>query len=67
MKRLLSGTSVSKKVASVASALEYVILGHDSDEQGTKRRKLLLFNGALPSHDPKFYAQLVDLEPMRRS
>lgn len=23
-----------------------------------------MFNGALPSHDPKFYAQLVDLEPM---
>jgi len=48
----------------VASALEYVILGHDHDEGGKKRRKLLMFNGALPSLDPKFYAQLVDLEPM---
>ena len=48
----------------MASALEYVILGHDNDEQGSKRRKLLMFNGALPSLDPKFYLQLVDLEPM---
>jgi hypothetical protein len=48
----------------VALALEYVILSHAYDEQGTKRRKLLMFNGALPSLDPKFYAQLVDLEPM---
>ena len=48
----------------MASALEYVILGHDHDEQGSKSRKLLMFNGALPSLDPKFYLQLVDLEPM---
>ena len=48
----------------MASALEYVILGHDNDERGNKRHKLLMFNGALPSLDPKFYVQLVDLEPM---
>ena len=48
----------------MASALEYVILGHDLDEHGTKGRKLLMFNGALPSLDPKFYVQLIDLEPM---
>ncbi|MCY3978442.1 MAG: hypothetical protein OXG23_10120 [Chloroflexi bacterium] len=48
----------------MASALEYVILGHDNDEQGTKRRKLLMFNGVLPSLDPTFYLQLVDLAPM---
>ncbi len=48
----------------MASALEYVILGHDHGEDGKKRRKLLMFNGALPSLDPQFYAQLVDLEPM---
>ncbi len=48
----------------MASALDYVILGHKHDESGNIGRKLLLFNGALPSHDSKFYTQLVDLEPM---
>jgi hypothetical protein len=48
----------------VASALDYVILGHDIDERGNKRRKLLMFNGTPPSMDPKFYAELIDLEPM---
>ena len=48
----------------MSSALEYVILSHDADEQGEKRRKLLLFHGALPSLEPAFYAQLVELEPM---
>ncbi len=55
--------SLWKKAAPVASALEYVILGHN-DEGGKTGRKLLLFNGALPSLDPRFYAQLIDLEPM---
>ncbi|MCY3864376.1 MAG: hypothetical protein OXG68_02955 [Chloroflexi bacterium] len=48
----------------MASALEYVILGHYVDERGKTGRKLLMFNGALPSLDPRFYAQLVDLAPM---
>lgn len=48
----------------MATALEYVILGHDYDEGGKTGRKLLMFNGALPSLDPRFYAQLIDLEPM---
>jgi len=55
--------SLRKKAAAVASALEYVILGHN-DEVGKAGRKLLMFNGTLPSLDPRFYAQLVDLEPM---
>ena len=41
-----------------------MILSHDADEQGETRRKLLLFHGALPSLEPAFYAQLVELEPM---
>lgn len=49
----------------MASALDYVIFGREGDEGGNYRRKLLMFNGALPSHDPKFYAQLVDLAPMK--
>ena len=49
----------------MASALDYVIFGHDSDEDGQKRRKLLMFNGVLPSHDARFFAQLIDLAPMR--
>ena len=44
--------------------LEYVILGHDQDEHGETRRKLLLFNGALPSLDPAFYTRLIGLEPL---
>ena len=44
--------------------LEYVILGHDINDQGEERRKLLLFNGALPSLDPAFYTRLIDIEPM---
>ena len=48
----------------MTSALEYLILGHEHDEQGEKQRKLLLFNGALPSLDPVFYTGLVDLEAM---
>ena len=47
----------------MASALEYVILAHN-DEAGKTSRKLLMFNGTLPSLDPRFYAQLVDLAPM---
>lgn len=62
MKRHRNG-SLRKKAAPVASALEYVILGHN-DEGGTTSRKLLMFNGTLPSLDPRFYAQLVNLEPM---
>jgi len=49
----------------VASALDYIIFGHDSDEGGRERRKLLMFNGVLPSHDARFYAQLIDLAPMQ--
>ena len=49
----------------MASALDYVIFGREGDEGGNNRRKLLMFNGALPSHDPKFYAQLIDLAPMK--
>ena len=49
----------------MASALDYVIFGREGDEGGKNRRKLLMFNGALPSHDPKFYAQLIDLAPMK--
>lgn len=48
----------------MASALDYIIFGHDSDEGGRERRKLLMFNGVLPSHDARFYAQLIDLAPM---
>ena len=48
----------------MASALEYVILGHNL-EGGKTGRKLLMFNGTLPSLDPRFYAQLVDLAPMQ--
>ena len=44
--------------------LEYVILGQDQDDQGKERRKLLLFNGALPSLDPAFYTRLINLEPL---
>ena len=44
--------------------LEYVILGHDQDDQGQGRRKLLLFNGALPSLDPAFYTRIIDIEPL---
>lgn len=44
--------------------LEYVILGHDQDDQGEERRKLLLFNGALPSLDPAFYTRIIDIEPL---
>lgn len=51
----------------MASALDYIILGHSRGEGGQKRRKLLMFNGALPSHDPSFYAQLLDLAPMPRA
>ena len=45
-------------------ALEYVILGHDQDDQGQERRKLLLFNGALPSLDPAFYTRIIGIEPL---
>ena len=48
----------------MASALDYVVLGHNTGEGGDRSRKLLLFNGALPSMDPRFYAGLVDLQPM---
>ncbi len=41
-----------------------MILGHDQDDQGETRRKLLLFNGALPSLDPAFYTRLYGLEPL---
>ena len=48
----------------MTSALEYLVLGQELDEHGEKRRKLRLFNGALPSLDPAFYTRLVDLAPM---
>ena len=48
----------------MSSALEFVILSQDVDEDGAKRRKLLLFHGALPSLEPEYYAQMVELEPM---
>ena len=48
----------------MTSALEYLVLGQVQDELGETRRKLLLFNGALPSLDPAFYTRLVDMEPM---
>ena len=44
--------------------LDYVILGHDQDDQGQERRKLLLFNGALPSLDPQFFTRLIEIEPL---
>ncbi len=44
--------------------LDYVILGHEPDGQDEKRRKLLLFNGALPSLDPAFYTRIIDIEPL---
>lgn len=44
--------------------LDYVILGRDQDDQGEERRKLLLFNGALPSLDPAFYARIIELAPL---
>ncbi len=48
----------------MSSALEFVILSQDVDEAGEPRRKLLLFHGALPSLEPAYYAQLIELEPM---
>ena len=54
----------SQKAAPVPSALDYIILGRERGDGGRKKRKLLMFNGALPSHDARFYAQLADLEPM---
>ncbi len=48
----------------MASALDYIVLGRESVDGGKNRRKLRMFNGALPSRDPKFYAQLADLKPM---
>ncbi len=44
--------------------LDYVILGRDQDEQGVERRKLLLFNGALPSLDPAFFTRALELSPL---
>ena len=43
--------------------LEYVILGHERDDHGEEKRSLLLFNGALPSHDPDFYTRIIDILP----
>ena len=43
--------------------LEYVILGRQRDDQGEEKRSLLLFNGALPSHDPAFYTRIIDTLP----
>lgn len=48
----------------MASALEYLVLGHEQDEHGDTRYLLLLFNGALPSLDPAFYIRIIDMEPM---
>ena len=48
----------------MASALEYLVLGHEQDEHGDTRRKLLRFNGALPSLDPAFYIRIIDMAPM---
>lgn len=48
----------------MASALEYLVLGHEQDELGDTRYILLLFNGALPSLDPAFYIRIIDMEPM---
>lgn len=48
----------------MASALEYLVLGHEQDELGDTRCMLLLFNGALPSLDPAFYIRIIDMEPM---
>jgi len=44
--------------------LDYVILGHDQDDRGETRRKLLLFNGALPSLDPAFYTRIINIESL---
>ncbi len=52
------------EAAGLSSALEFVILSQDVDEAGGTRRKLLLFHGALPSLEPDYYAQLVELAPM---
>ena len=48
----------------MATALEYLVLGHEQDEQGDASRKLLRFNGALPSLDPAFYIRIIDMAPM---
>ncbi len=48
----------------MASALEYLVLGHEQDEHGDTRSMLLLFNGALPSLDPAFYTRIIDMAPM---
>ncbi len=48
----------------MASALEYLVLGHEQDELGDTRCMLLLFNGALPSLDPAFYTRIIDMKPM---
>lgn len=55
---------IGPKVAGVASALEYLVLGHEQDERGDTRYMLLLFNGALPSLDPAFYIRIINMEPM---
>ena len=48
----------------MATALEYLVLGHEQDEHGDTRCKLLRFNGALPSLDPAFYIRIMDMTPM---
>ena len=46
------------------AALDYVVLGHDTDADGARRRKLRMFNGAPPSMDADFYTRLIDLRAM---
>ena len=48
----------------MATALEYLVLGHQQDEHGDTSCKLLRFNGALPSLDPAFYIRIIDMAPM---
>lgn len=48
----------------MASALEYLVLGHEQDDHGDTRPKLLRFNGALPSLDPAFYIRIIEMAPM---
>ena len=48
----------------MASALDYVVFGHDDEGSGKQQHKLLVFHGTLPSHDAAYYLQQVELEPM---
>ena len=47
----------------MTATLAYVILG-GADDAGDSERRLLSFSGSLPSVDPAFYTDLIQLRPM---